>query len=1215
MRIVIDMQGAQTESRVRGIGRYTLSFAQALARNRGKHDIILVLSGLFPETIGPIRAAFHQLLPPENVLVWSAPGPVKTEQPDNETLREIAELMREAFITSLQPDVVHISSLFEGHVDDAVTSIGRFDRDIPVSVTLYDLIPLQNPDHYLLPNPLYERHYLRKLEFLHLASMCFAISEFARSEAIEVLKLDESKVLHVPTGFALNSHAYGQNEDLDAADMLAEKFFIHRPFVLYTGASDERKNLGRLIEAFAAMPTGLRAEHQLVFAGRMPASTIGVLKSCAQKAGLKIDDLVFTDYVSDEDLVRLYSCCKLFVFPSWHEGFGLPALEAMACGAPVIASNTSSLPEVVGLSEALFDPFDVEAIASKMTQGLEDESFRQRLRSHGLVQSKTFSWDESARRALAVWEMLQSDGDEAKRAWKKISCTLNDNYQRLIDSVALVLSNTKMTTGKLLPKLALCMESNEKQLDNFLRPLRLPEEITWRIEGPFDSSYSLALVNREVARALDLMGHKVVLHSTEGPGDFSPNEKFLVSNSDLAAMHYLSTDFEPIDSDVVSRCLYPPRVEDMKARFNFLHAYGWEESGFPLKWINSFNASLQGMTVMSEHVRKVMIDHGLTVPISVSLLGVDHWSRIEPDDDYVLKAKSFRFLHVSSCFPRKGADVLLRAYGKAFSASDDVTLVIKTFPNPHNEVYQWLEDARAGHSDYPHVQILEEDYSDEQLKSLYSQCHALVAPSRAEGFGLPMAEAMLSGLAVITTGWSGQTDFCTPETAWLIDYTYARAKTHFALSSSVWAEPNEDHLADLMKEVYLAPADVRDARIAAGSQLLNQNFTWRHTAHRMVKAARACAQGIRAPIPRIGWVTTWNIRCGIATYSEHLISNMPTNVMVLAANSNARTEEDGENVSRCWSVGEHDDLTELSDMVEKLCLDILLIQFNYGFFDLERLANFLTDQASLTRSVVMTMHSTMDPAHVPHKKLSLMASALKHCSRVLVHSPNDMNRLKQLGVVDNVTLFPHGVIDYVPPAVALFHEKRSLTIASYGFFLPHKGLLELIEAVEILRRRGSNIRLNMINAAYPDPLSDEIIAHARRKIEAAGLREIVSLCTDYLSDLESLDMLAKSDLIVLPYQKTGESASGAVRYAIASGRPVAVTPLAIFEDVESAVHFLPGETPEAIADGIDFLRTQILIDSELMKDKKESAQRWRDECVYREVASRLDGMLTSLVLQ
>jgi len=510
---------------------------------------------------------------------------------------------------------------------------------------------------------------------------------------------------------------------------------------------------------------------------------------------------------------------------------------------------------------------------------------------------------------------------------------------------------------------------------------------------------------------------------------------------------------------------------------------------------------------------------------------------------------------------------------------------------------------------------LEEDYSDEQLKSLYSQCHALVAPSRAEGFGLPMAEAMLSGLAVITTGWSGQTDFCTPETAWLIDYTYARAKTHFALSSSVWAEPNEDHLADLMKEVYLAPADVRDARIAAGSQLLNQNFTWRHTAHRMVKAARACAQGIRAPIPRIGWVTTWNIRCGIATYSEHLISNMPTNVMVLAANSNARTEEDGENVSRCWSVGEHDDLTELSDMVEKLSLDILLIQFNYGFFDLERLANFLTDQASLTRSVVMTMHSTMDPAHVPHKKLSLMASALKHCSRVLVHSPNDMNRLKQLGVVDNVTLFPHGVIDYVPPAVALFHEKRSLTIASYGFFLPHKGLLELIEAVEILRRRGSNIRLNMINAAYPDPLSDEIIAHARRKIEAAGLREIVSLCTDYLSDLESLDMLAKSDLIVLPYQKTGESASGAVRYAIASGRPVAVTPLAIFEDVESAVHFLPGETPEAIADGIDFLRTQILIDSELMKDKKESAQRWRDECVYREVASRLDGMLTSLVLQ
>ena len=146
MRIVIDMQGAQTESRFRGIGRYTLSFAQAVVRNRGEHEVILALSGLFPDTIDPIRAAFNDLLPQENIRIWQAPGPVLEAYPGNDSRREVAELIREAFLASLQPNVIHISSLFEGYVDNAVTSIGCFDRTTPVSVALYDLIPLLDPD-------------------------------------------------------------------------------------------------------------------------------------------------------------------------------------------------------------------------------------------------------------------------------------------------------------------------------------------------------------------------------------------------------------------------------------------------------------------------------------------------------------------------------------------------------------------------------------------------------------------------------------------------------------------------------------------------------------------------------------------------------------------------------------------------------------------------------------------------------------------------------------------------------------------------------------------------------------------------------------------------------------------------------------------------------------------------------------------------------------
>src|SRR2546427_5157625 len=124
MRIVIDMQGAQsTGSRARGIGRYTMSLSEALLRNRGEHEIILALSGLFPDTIEPIRAAFYDLLPQENIRVWDAPRPVDylSAPPWR---RRIAERIREHFLADLKADVALVSSIFEGLGDNATTSIG-----------------------------------------------------------------------------------------------------------------------------------------------------------------------------------------------------------------------------------------------------------------------------------------------------------------------------------------------------------------------------------------------------------------------------------------------------------------------------------------------------------------------------------------------------------------------------------------------------------------------------------------------------------------------------------------------------------------------------------------------------------------------------------------------------------------------------------------------------------------------------------------------------------------------------------------------------------------------------------------------------------------------------------------------------------------------------------------------------------------------------------
>lgn len=402
MRIVIDLQGAQTESRFRGIGRYSLSFSHAIARNRGNHEVFIVLNGLFPDTIDPIKHSFTGLLPDRNIVVWHAPGPVHEISRDNTWRRETAEIIREAFIARLQPDIVHVTSLFEGYVDDAVTSVRSFDTSTQVSVSLYDLIPLLNRAHYLDSNPTYAAYYLNKLDHLKQATIALAISQYSCDEAMTHLESAPLDIVNISTAIEEKFKPIEISSHKKSA--LFEKWGVNKNFVFYTGGADSRKNLSRLLQAYSKLPAHLRQRHQLVLAGKISDAEVAKLQQEARNANFDSDELVFTGYVSDDELIALYNLCELFVFPSWHEGFGLPALEAMSCGAPTLAANTSSLPEVVALEEALFDPFDTPSITSSIASVLNDADFRNRLREHGLNQAQRFSWDQTARTAIAAFE-------------------------------------------------------------------------------------------------------------------------------------------------------------------------------------------------------------------------------------------------------------------------------------------------------------------------------------------------------------------------------------------------------------------------------------------------------------------------------------------------------------------------------------------------------------------------------------------------------------------------------------------------------------------------------------------------------------------------------------------------------------------------------------------------------------------------------------------
>jgi glycosyltransferase involved in cell wall biosynthesis len=316
---------------------------------------------------------------------------------------------------------------------------------------------------------------------------------------------------------------------------------------------------------------------------------------------------------------------------------------------------------------------------------------------------------------------------------------------------------------------------------------------------------------------------------------------------------------------------------------------------------------------------------------------------------------------------------------------------------------------------------------------------------------------------------------------------------------------------------------------------------------------------------------------------------------------------DEPNVIRCWRIGE-DDLHDLATQVHLSDLDTLLIQFQYGFFDLVALRVFLQEMIGTGRRLFVIFHATTD---TPNKSLAELRVPLRLCQRLWVHSANDEAALARIGLGENVARLPHGVIVAAPADVRIDISPDRFVLATYGFFLPHKGLLEILTAVSDLCRLGWNLHLLMVNAEYPVSVSADLIRQARRRIADLGLADRVTLITDYLPDAESLGYLRRADLIVYPYQQTGESSSAAVRMGLAARRPVAVTPLPIFDDVRDIVLTLPGIRVREMGDGLQALMADLQSDvpSESVRQTRARARRWCDDHGYPRLSAYLHQCL------
>ena len=269
----------------------------------------------------------------------------------------------------------------------------------PVVVTIHDLIP------YVYPETVgrsYLKVFLAQMpEIVERADKIITVSKCSKRDIQRILGVPADKIAIT---YEAPEPIYQPMDKQESKKLAAEKYGLHKDYILYIGGFSPRKNVQGLISAFKEILPDLKRDVQLALVGKQ-VREFNELLVLIEALGIQ-DKVVWTGFAPVEDLPYLYSGAEVFVYPSLYEGFGLPPLEAMACGTPTITSSTSSIPEVVGKSALFFNPFDASQLAEALYKVLTNEELRQRLSEKGLKRARKFTWKKTAEGTLEVYREL-----------------------------------------------------------------------------------------------------------------------------------------------------------------------------------------------------------------------------------------------------------------------------------------------------------------------------------------------------------------------------------------------------------------------------------------------------------------------------------------------------------------------------------------------------------------------------------------------------------------------------------------------------------------------------------------------------------------------------------------------------------------------------------------------------------------------------------------
>lgn len=266
-------------------------------------------------------------------------------------------------------------------------------------VTIHDLIPYFIPE---MVRPSFLKRFTSEMpKIVEFSDHILTVSETSKNDIIKIFSIDPTKITVVPSA---PNELFRQLPKEETKRVLRNRYHLKRPFILYVGGLNPRKNVCELIYAYSKIIRELAEGHQLVIPG-LDSKNLISLKKMVDALNLQ-EDVFFPGFVPSEDLPLFYNGSDLFVYPSLYEGFGLPPIEAMACGVPVITSNVSSLPEVVGEAALKVNPYDTLELAEAIYRVLSDKKIAGSLIKAGLEHCQLYTWENNANRILEVYRLV-----------------------------------------------------------------------------------------------------------------------------------------------------------------------------------------------------------------------------------------------------------------------------------------------------------------------------------------------------------------------------------------------------------------------------------------------------------------------------------------------------------------------------------------------------------------------------------------------------------------------------------------------------------------------------------------------------------------------------------------------------------------------------------------------------------------------------------------